>query len=338
MRHLSRLRRLGGCAILSLASVASPTLAETTAPSSGQNVQAAAQPNLGSLLSGQAKADYEAARLLYLDGDAASALVKFQSAYDVSHDPRLLWNLAACHKQLRHYSQLEALLKRYVSEGAAVISATDRAEAEALLATVGPFLGDVSIQVNEAGAAVYVDDQLVGQSPLPGALRLDLGARRLRVEKAGYVRYDQQLQVQGGRTIAVPVTLRPEVHQGTLRVFADGGAQIRVDAELKGVGVWSGVLPSGQHLVEVSATGKLPYRSDIVISDDQTNTLRAMLENRTPPTSGFDTTWLWVAGSAILAAGLGVAAYHQFGPEQHAAAPITGTLNQGTVTASSYKR
>src|SRR6476469_2894036 len=58
----------------------------------------------------------EAARLLYGDGDHAGALVKFQAAFDQSKDPRLLWNMAACEKNLRHYAKVMALVERYVKE------------------------------------------------------------------------------------------------------------------------------------------------------------------------------------------------------------------------------
>jgi hypothetical protein len=332
-----RIRRLDGCVVSLIVASSSGAFAQAGG-SKPTPAASAAQPNLGDLLAGSAKADYEAARLLYLDGDFSSALVKFQSAYDISHEPRLLWNLAACHKQLRHYSQLEALLRRYLAEGSSLISETDRAEANALLETIGPFLADATIQVNEPASNVYVNDQFIGKSPFAGPIRLDLGSRRLRVEKVGFVPYEELLQVRGGSAIAISVSLQPEVHQGTLRVFADGGAQIRVDGQVRGIGVWSGVVPSGPHLVEVSANGKLPYRSDVVVMDNQTNSLRAMLEHRPASGSGFDTTWLWVAGSALLAAGLGVAGYYQFGPDQHAPAPVTGTLDPGKVSAGSYRR
>lgn len=290
--------------------------------------------NLGDVLSGQAKQEYEAARLLYLDGDPASALVKFQSAYELSHEPRLLWNLAACHKQLRHYAEVERVLKRYLAEGNSVITDNDRAEANSLLLTIAPLLADATIQVNEPEASIYLDGALVGKSPLPSKTRLDLGPRKLRVEKPGYTPYEESFAVSGGVAVTLSVSLTKEVHQGRLRVIADGGAQIRVDRESKGFGVWAGSLPSGAHVVEVSATNKLPYHSEVVVSDNQTNTLRAMLEDKSTAEPGFDTTWLWVAGSAVLAAGLGVLGYYEFGPSHQTPSAPFGTLDPGQVQLS----
>jgi hypothetical protein len=289
---------------------------------------------LGDILTGQAKQEYDAGRLLYLDGDAASALVKFQSAYDLSHEPRLLWNLAACHKQLRHYAELERLLKRYLAEGNSVISTEDRAEANTLLQTIAPLLTDATIEVNEPGASIYVDGTYMGQSPLPEVARLDLGTRKLRVEKPGFTIYEESIAVGGGAPLALSVKLIKEVHQGRLRVVADGGAEIHVDGQNKGFGVWVGLLPSGAHRVEVTATGKLPYHSDVVVTDNQTNTLRAMLEDRPAKDAEFDTTWLWVAGSALLATGLGVVGYYEFGPTHQTPTTPFGTLDPGHVQLS----
>ena len=316
------------------ASFAQPVSPAQRPAASVDAVSSSRVSNLGDALSGQAKQEYEAARLLYLDGDAASASVKFQSAYDLSHEPRLLWNLAACQKQLRHYAALERLLKRYLAEGNSVITETDRTEANALLQTIAPLLTDATIQVNEPGATIYVDDAAIGQSPLPEVARLDLGSRKIRVEKPGFVTYEVTVPVGGGVAIALDVKLAKDLHEGKLRVIADGGAQIRVDGQSRGFGVWMGVLPSGAHAVEVSATGKLPYHSEVVVSDNQTNTLRAMLENRTSTEPGFDTTWLWVAGSAVLAAGLGIAGYYEFGPSHQSPSSPVGSFAPGTVQLS----
>ena len=75
-------------------------------------------------LTGAAKADFEAAKVLANDGDYVGALIKFQSSYDGSKDARVLWNVAFCQKNLRHYSKVVVTLKRYLSEGGALLSAT----------------------------------------------------------------------------------------------------------------------------------------------------------------------------------------------------------------------
>jgi hypothetical protein len=295
-------------------------------------VQASATTTLADSLSGQAKIDYEAARLLYQDGDAASALVKFQAAYELARDPHLLWNLAACQKQLRHYAEVEALLRRFLLEGGDRVTAADRSEATALLETIAPFLADVKILVSEQGADAFVDDGPVGRTPLAGPVRIALGRRRLRVEKKGFVRYDKEFEVKGGGELVLSVALRREVHEGRLRVFAGNGDQIGIDGRSMGLGAWLGTLPSGPHLVEVTAPGKLPYRSDVVIVDQQTSTLRATLESHPQPAkSVIESSWFWTAGAVVLAAGLGIGGYFAFKPDESKPGAVRGSLDPGQV-------
>ena len=89
------------------------------------------------------------------------------------------------------------------------------------------------------------------------------------------------------------------------------------------------MLPSGIHTVTVTAAGKRTYQSDVAIQDDQTQSVRVALESATPAAAEDkgNLTWLWIAGGAVLATGLGVGAYFAFKPDDEA--PVPGTL--GTV-------
>src|SRR5437867_3379084 len=88
--------------LLSVALVSSPVLAQPRRPARPAAPPAPAQPppapaqpppppTLAESLTGAAKADYDAAHILYRNGDYANALTKFQAAYDKSKDPRLFW-------------------------------------------------------------------------------------------------------------------------------------------------------------------------------------------------------------------------------------------------------
>lgn len=81
---------------------------------------------LAESLEGQARSEYLAARVLFDDGDFATALEKYKSVYGKASDPRLLWNLAACHKNLRRYARASVLLRQYVKEGGAPESVSQR--------------------------------------------------------------------------------------------------------------------------------------------------------------------------------------------------------------------
>ncbi|HTQ05140.1 MAG TPA: PEGA domain-containing protein [Polyangiaceae bacterium] len=333
---------VGGLVLL-----ATPALAQTPsappappappAPSNGAPATAApsepaapAEPPkpLSESLTGMARAEYEAARILYGDGDYAGALLKFELVYRESKDPRLLWNMAAAQKNLRKYAQVKKLLEQYLRE-APNLSPEDHEQAVILLEAVKPFIGGLTVTADQPQAAVLVDGAEVGTTPLEGPLLLDMGRRHLELKKAEFVPYAADIDVQGGADQAVNVTLVPVRHEGRLFIATDdASAMISVDGHYVGTGHWDGRLPSGSHSVEVSAKGKRTSRLDAVINDDQQANFNVTLvaeESKVP-------AWAWIGGSAAVAAGLGVGGYFLFRNETAAdARPLSGTMPPGYV-------
>lgn len=93
------------CAV-SVLSVSLPASAQTKTKT--KKTKQVAPKSLADTLTGDAKAEYEAGKLLYQDGDFKNALAKFQKAQELSKDARLSWNIAACEKNLRHYTRVSA--------------------------------------------------------------------------------------------------------------------------------------------------------------------------------------------------------------------------------------
>src|SRR5258708_20803910 len=92
-------------------------------PVSAQSIDsAAAVPSLAESLSGRAKEAYESAKVLLNNHDWPGAYTKFQQAYDLSKDPRLLFNMAVCARAMRPYARTEQLLCRYEHEAPATLS------------------------------------------------------------------------------------------------------------------------------------------------------------------------------------------------------------------------
>ena len=265
---------------------------------------------LAETLTGAAKADYGAARILYDDGDFQGALEKLKSGYELSKDPRLLWNMAACQKNLRHYADVLDLVDRYLAEGTGYLTDKDRAEASALATTVKAFVSDLTLSINEAGATVYFDDQPKGTTPLPGPLRVDMGTHKLRVSKPGFVDFVATPDLPGGQPSELGVQLKPEIHQGKLSVVADPHDVVEVDGKVVGTGLWEGALASGSHVVLVTAKGKLSHQSDVIIVDAQTNTLHVALQDepKVVVENSKIPVWVWVAGGVLVAGG-GVGLY-----------------------------
>ena len=303
---------------------------------------AAAQSPLGESLTGDARAGYESGRILYGDGDYAGAALKFRSAYEASKDYRLLWNVAACEKNLRHYAQVLRLVSDYLQQGAAQLSEQDRAEAIALRDAVQAFVSKLNISVTPADAEVYVDGKLVGKSPLTAPIQVDMGQRTIRAVKEGYEERTQTINAEGGKAVSVALALPllppPE---GRLRVVAEPGAEIWVNGNFVGQGEWEGRLAPGTAQVRVTASGKKPYDSQVEVREGQLVTNRVSLEAEAPSTplaaaapqeQEGSSAWLWILGGGVLLVGAGVGAYFLLRPdEEKEESPMSGTIPPGVV-------
>jgi hypothetical protein len=288
-----------------------PSAAETKTAAASSAPPPTPPAPLAESLRGMARADYAAARILYEDGDYAGALTKLQAAYDTSRDPRLLWNMAACEKTLRHYVSVLTLLERYASEGAQLISEEERQATAQLVETVQAFVNQLTLEVQPDGVDVLIDGVKLGTTPLAEPLRLDMGKRQLRLEKAGFLPHEAEVDLAGGKSATLSVSLAPEVHEGMLRVVSDPSAVISVDGHVVGTATWSGMLPSGSHAVHVSANGKQPHQTEVVIKDHDTSSLVVNLidQGRAPLLRSESSNTLWWVIGGIALAGAGLSTY-----------------------------
>lgn len=242
---------------------------------------------LAESLTGDAQAAYQAGKLLFVDGDFAGAEIKFKAAYELSNDARLLWNMAACEKSLRHYARTDALVREYLDKGATLISDQDRADAKALIDLIDSFTVKLAITVTEADAEVLVDDVSAGKSPLGKPVVVDIGTRKIEVRKDGFKPFEQSLPVGGAATAKLDVKLTAEVHEGDVHVTAQPGARIFVDGKPVGVGRWDGKVSGGGHTLRVEAEGMKPYQTEMVVNAGESRTIQ------TPPLEKLPEPKLW---------------------------------------------
>jgi hypothetical protein len=279
---------------------AAPGLAANPKKAAGKGAPAAAAPApppapagpkpLADSLSPDAKAAYDSGRLLYGDGDFAGARVKFQAAYDASQDPRLLWNMAACEKGMRHYAKVVELVRKYLASDSSVIGADDRKDAQELLSAIESFTVGLTIIVSESDAQVSIDGEAVGASPLPAAVTVDIGTRQVDVRKPGFVPFAQNLPVGGNKDASLNVKLVPEVHEGELTINAPRGATILIDGKRVGEGRFSGTLGSGGHTLRVEAPGMRPYQSEVMVQDREKRGVDVVLEAVAAPAAQEEVT------------------------------------------------
>jgi hypothetical protein len=267
--------------------------------------------------------------MLFGVSDFAGALIKFTSAFTASQDPRLLWQMGACEGKLHHYAKALGLFRRYVKDGGALINDQDRSDADAAIKAMEPLTSTVEVKASEAGAEVYLDNELVGKAPLEPLL-VDIGVHKVRVHRDGFRDFSSDVTVSGGARLPVDATLAAIVHEARLRVRAGDKDAIFIDGEPSGVGIWSGTLKSGGHTLRVTAEGMVPYQTEVLLEDDQTREIPVTLN---PEHKGGVPAWAWIVGGVVVAGGLGVGGYFLFQTHSQYNGPV-GNLTPGVVQAS----
>jgi hypothetical protein len=296
----------------------------------------ASPPPLASVLTGEANSEYQAAVLVYGVGDFATALLKFQRAYELSREGRLLWNMAVCEKNLRHYSRALRLVERYEQEARPMMTEQDRREASDLVNAIGSFVGQIWVTVDVPGATVSIDDEPVGTAPLATPVHTDIGPRRLRASMPGYLDHFETVRVAGRTDLRVWIKLERETHEGRISVTAEPGAGIYLDGQAVGIGRWAGTVVSGGHMLRVQATGKRTYQSEVLVRDKEARDLSVTLDPETSASNSM--TWIALTGGVVLVTGAVIGGYLLLKPKDEAAPPpMVGTMQPGVVPLAIWR-
>jgi hypothetical protein len=312
---------------VALTCLAPAAVAQTASPPSPLSPAQPGAPekSLGESLQGAASEAYVSAKMLLNNKDYRGALAKFREAYDISKDPRLLYDMAICERNLRAYARMESLLEQYEREAASSISPQDKALCDDALAAIKSLVGSVSVVVSEDGAAVTLDGESVGTTPLVEPLVIDLGKHTVAVTKPGFETMERVVDVVGGSRVALSLALLPQVHEAHLLVTSDSDATVSIDGRVEGKARFEGALAPGVHEVRVSEAGWLPYTAQVELRDGETRTMQVTLEREHR-----GTILPWLIGGAAVAAGAIVGGYFLFKSSDTSSALAPGKF--GTVT------
>lgn len=143
----------------------------------------------------------------YRDNDLPTALIEFKRAYAASPNYRVLYNLAQVSEELRDYPEAERYLNQYLHDGQAEIDNTRRQQVENELAKIKLRIASLVLTTNVEGAEWIVDDVSSGKAPLAEVVRVSAGRHRIAAAASGMMRKTKVIDVAGGETIVVDVTL-----------------------------------------------------------------------------------------------------------------------------------
>ncbi|MCU0687564.1 MAG: PEGA domain-containing protein, partial [Polyangiaceae bacterium] len=248
----------------------------------------------------QARVHYERCIELYSSGSTEPALVECERAYELAPSHKILYNVGIISKALRDYAGALRNLEHYLAEGGDDVSSERRAEVERIIAQLSTMVATVDIQPNVDNAELYVDDVLVGKSPLRQPVRVNPGRRKVSAAKAGYVPATKIVAAAMADSVRIHLTL------SSLTTTAAPAATPSPPDNPWATRAWVGWGVTGLLAAGAGVTGALALNASHKLDQlrDTPNASGAELDSKytTMKTLGLSSDVL--LGSAVVAAGL----------------------------------
>lgn len=198
----------------------------------------------------------EAAKQLFLDGNALRGLGDFQGALEqyrrslrVSPSLSATLNAGYCLNELGRYDEALELYERALTTFESALTKAEREQLGPLIRSLRAKVGSLEVSANVDGQLV-IDGRDRGTLPLARPVRVLPGLRRVRVIKDGYATWEREVTVVEQDTTSLDARLDALAAVGQLVVDSPeaAGATLHVDGARVGTLPFSGRLAPGKHL------------------------------------------------------------------------------------------
>src|SRR5258706_5726744 len=191
-------------------------------PASGQGAKPAKPKTVREELPESARRDWDAARDLLEANDFAGALVEYLRAYEISKNPRVLYNVGVCEKNLRHYARAVARFKQELGEGQGKLTPEEMQNVKDAIAALETFVSTVEVTTNEPGATLFIDNDEAGVTPLGHPVPIDVGPHVLPLHKDGFGDASQNVTISGGTPAKASFSIEPLVKKTAVSIAVTG--------------------------------------------------------------------------------------------------------------------
>jgi hypothetical protein len=276
-------------------------------------------------LTGEARAEFEQGKELFEHEDYVTAHAKLERSYELSHNPRILWNLAACSAKQKKYTLAIAEADRYLLEGGAKLTPEQVDRAQQFIAGLRGLVAEATFSVTPEGAKLSIDRVPRGLVGAPTVVLLDLGTHAVQLEKDGFETARATLDVTKVGKQSFAFTLTELLKTGRIAIATDVDALIEIDGKPVAKGLYDAALPVGPHRLRIAAPEREPHEAIVEVVDGATKQVNVTLAVQRRDAAAW---WPWVVGGAV-AVGAGVGGYYLFKPKDTVGQPIEGSI--GTI-------
>lgn len=203
------------------------------------------------------------------------------SAYEISKNPRVLFNVAVAEKELQRYAAALETFRRELAEGKGLLTPDEEREVAAAIAGLEKLTGALTIHLNERDADIFIDDEKIDPAKLHGPVTVKLGERRVRATKAGFQEAVGSVQVPGGGKAEITLKLEPLVKTARVNVNVIGppNAIVKIDGKEVGPAPYMGQVnvSSEPHQFTAEAPGYVPTTQSAIVKEGEVLNLTLQL-------------------------------------------------------------
>ncbi|MBX3217302.1 MAG: PEGA domain-containing protein [Labilithrix sp.] len=201
------------------------------------------------------------------------ARTSFKAAYDLSKNPRVLFNLAVAEKELGRYAAALETFKRELAEGKGQLTPSEESDVKAAISGLERLVAEVTIDVSERDADVFIDNDKIDNAKLPGPITVQIGERRVRAVKPGFAEAVESIQLAGGAKGTVTLKLQPLVKTSRVNVSVVGpsNAVVKIDGKEVGPAPYAGqvVVTADPHQFSAEAPGYVTATQSAIVKDGE---------------------------------------------------------------------
>ena len=162
---------------------------------------------------------YRHALELFDRGEHAAALAEFKRAYGLSPSFRILYNIGLTQVALGNAPAAAEAFSQYLHDGGTQVPAPRRQSVEAEITRLSAQLVALTVEVDEPGAELSIDGEVLGRGPLSRQVRLNPGQHTVNVRSPdGTLKTqsltltrgeEQRLRFRGAESSPAPATSTP---------------------------------------------------------------------------------------------------------------------------------
>jgi len=233
----------------------------------------------------------------------AEALIAYHEAYEIGHNPAVLYNMGRALESLGRYAEALHVFRQFEREAPQEL--LDRVSGlPTLLNELEGRVTELTIETNVKGARVVLRNEVVGTTPILRQM-VNEGPATVEVVLDGYYPLRRELDLEGGGKERLEFVLQSRDTSGVLVIKSSvAGASTSVDDRPRGQTPSEIVLQAGEHEVLVSHDGYRDARTTVVLKPGEHREITLVL--RRPAVRRW---WFWasVAGTAAAATGAAIA-------------------------------